>query len=133
MCRDDDISSEVKRTQETIFRRSTATQKCLEMDTGLHRNTLGSYARGEAVMSVASLRKLLPHMEEDLLSMLLGNDFRIVRVPEGVCLDTLEEDFLDFVKMKAAAHHPDSEEGREISKNEKADLMNKVTKISEAV
>jgi hypothetical protein len=54
----------------------------------------------------------------DLLSLLLPDGWQIVRAPEAINHDQIEEACRDFLREKGAAHHPESEMGREIGPNE---------------
>lgn len=82
-----------------------------------------------AVMSVAALYRLLGALPTDLLSLLLPDGHAIVRVPEGIDHDELASGFQDYLQTKHAAHHPESEAGREIGPNEDKLLRSKLTVI----
>lgn len=77
-----------------------------------------------ATMSVASLFRLLETgaLPSDLLSILLPDGFQIVRVPEEIDHDEIEQAARDYLAAKGKAHHPESEAGREIGPNERRDL-----------
>lgn len=130
-----DISLTTKETQERIFRiaqRNGLTLKAISLDSGIPYSTLRGYAgnSGEtAEMPVSALRKLVGVIPDELLSLLLPDGRVIVRVPEDMDLDRLAEDFADFLAAKNAAHHPESECGRDIGPNEHAELSAKVVSL----
>lgn len=80
--------------------------------------------REPAIMSAASLFRLLETgaLPADLLSLMLPDGFQIVKVPEGVDLDDQESEYRGWLAMKGKAHHPLSENGRDIGPNEDAAL-----------
>jgi hypothetical protein len=65
----------------------------------------------------------------DLLSELLPAGFAVVEVPEEMDLDKLAEHFTDFLHEKNAAHHPESECGRDIGPGERGKLESKVVSL----
>lgn len=62
----------------------------------------------------------------DLLSLLLPTGFQVVRAPEEIDHDAIEDIARDFLATKGKAHHPQSPGGREISDCERAALNGKV-------
>jgi hypothetical protein len=103
--------------------------KAVAYDSGIPMPTLLSYFPGgerePSVLPATALFKLLagnalPH---DILSLILPDGEQIVRLPEEVDHDEIEAVARDFLATKGAAHHPDSEAGREIGPNE-ADALN---------
>lgn len=84
-----------------------------------------------AVMSVAALYRLLDTgaLPADLLSLMLPPGFQIVRAPEAIDHDDVEDMFRDYLAAKGKAHHPDSEAGREIGPGEQDKLDGKVVQI----
>lgn len=79
-------------------------------------------------MSVAALYRYVTRnaLPIDLLSLMLPDGFRIVRVPEDIDHDEISEVLQGYLQTKERAHHPDSPEGREISKCEDAALRGQV-------
>ena len=63
--------------------------------------------------------KVIP---DDLLSLLLPAGCLIVRAPEEIDHDEIEQAARDYLAAKGKAHHPESEAGRELGPNEKRDL-----------
>lgn len=132
---DIDISARQKRVQKTVFFEANnrgLTIKVIHFDTGISTDTLRSWARGEAVMSIAGLFGLVGVIPDDLLSMLLPDDRQIVRVPENLDHDDIETACRDFLTSKGQAHHPESECGREIGPGEKGTLDRKVVALRAA-
>jgi hypothetical protein len=108
--------------------------KQVEFDAGIPYATLLSYfpaegSREPAVMPVSALYKLADALPNDLLSLLLPIGRVIVTVPEDVDLDGIAAEFSEFLHDKNAAHHPDSECGRDIGPNEHAALTAKVVML----
>lgn len=133
MCRNHNIVDAVKDAQIDVFQDCKIARKVLAHRTGQHNNTIDKHANGDSVMSVASFRSYMEAgVEPDLLSLLLPDGFQVVRVPESVDTDHLAELFHEFLQMKTAAHHPESEAGRDISENEAADLAKVHAKIVRA-
>ena len=85
-------------------------------------------------MSVAALYRLISRkaLPADLLSVLLPDDFAIVRVPEGIDHDEIAALFHDYLTAKERAHHPESEAGREIGPNEDNVLRGKFARVRAA-
>lgn len=132
MPHDIDISARQKRVQKTVFLEANnrgLTIKVIHYDTGISTDTLRSWARGEAVMSIAGLFGLVGVIPDDLLSMLLPDGRLIVQVPEGIDHDDYEERCRDFLAAKGQSHHPDSPAGREIAPCEKDVLDQKVVAL----
>lgn len=114
-------------TQKRIFRLSERdyglTQKAVSMDSGIPYTTIRTYASGEAVMPVTALVKLVGVIPDSLLSQLLDPAARcIVRIPAGVDYDEVSKVCREFLDEKERAHHPQSEQGREIGPVESREL-----------
>jgi hypothetical protein len=60
---------------------------------------------------------------------LLPDGFAIVRVPAGVDYDEISSTCRDFLDLKERAHHPESEEGREIGPREADTLGENVVRL----
>ncbi len=128
MSHDDNILSRQKRAQGTMFRQAVkrgSSLKAISLDSGIGYTTIQSYAKGEAVMSIASMFKLVGNIDDDLLSLLLPDGRQIVQVQEGVDHDELATICSDYLREKSSAHHPDSELGRDIGPNEEKSLCAK--------
>ena len=114
--------------------------KAVQLDGGWETtSTVQSYFPADsekepAVMSVASLYRLIDRgaLPVDLLSLLLPDGFQIVRADEGIDHDRLAEMAADYIAAKNAAHHPDSEAGRDIGPNENKKLTAKVVALRAA-
>lgn len=111
--------------------------KAVSFDSGIPYPTIVSYFPGEkdrepATVSGAAVYCLCKGLPADLLSLLLPEGFQIVRVPEGVDHDELAELANDYLATKHAAHHPESEAGRDIGPNEQAQLTAKVVELKAA-
>lgn len=130
-----DISARQKRVQQDVFRIAEdrgITRKAIHHDTGLSTDTLGSWARGEAVMSIAGLFALVGVIPDDLLSMLLPVGRQIVQLPDDLDHDALSDLAADYLTAKAAAHKVDSPAGVEIAACEKRVLDAKVVALRAA-
>lgn len=126
---------EIVATQELIFRvalRGGLTLKAISIDAGIPYNTVRSYAGSgcaTAEMPVSALRKLAGVIPDELLSLLLPEGRCIIRAPEGIDHDEVERIVLDYAATKAAAHHPDSPAGRDLSDCEIVKLNAKVVQL----
>lgn len=129
----DNISDRQKATQERVFRLAQRdhglTLKAISLDSGIGYTTVQSYANGNSVMSIASLFCLVGVIPNELLSLLLPEGQRIVTVPEQIDHDEIDELCRDYSATKAAAHHPESEAGRDIGPGEHAELSGKVVRL----
>ena len=135
MSHDDNISARQKRVQQTIFREACHrgnTLKAIALDSGNGYTTVQSWAKGEAVMSIAGMFSLVEIIPDDLLSMLLPDGRQIVRVPENLDHDEIETACRDFLAAKGQAHHPESPAGREIAPCEQEALNRKVVALRAA-
>jgi len=127
----------VRSLQRTIRRQldeNGPTLKQVSYDSGIGYTTLQTYFTNEAnakpsAMPLAALRLLTKAVPLELLSLLLPDGYRIVRVPEAIDHDALCEHLVDYLATKQAAHHPESEAGRDIGPNEKAALDGKVVTL----
>lgn len=131
----DNIVSRQKTAQERVFRLAARdhglTLKAISLDSGLGYTTVQSYAKGEAVMSIAGLFKLVGVLPDELLSLLLPDGRSIVEVPEEIDHDELADRMREWLAAKDHAHRPDSECAEKIGPNEDADLRAKVVPIRE--
>lgn len=129
----DNIALQQKASQERVFRLAQRdhglTLKAISLDSGLGYTTIQSYASGNAVMSIAGLFKLVGVIPDELLSLLLPDGRVIVRAPEAINHDELAEVVADYLSAKNAAHHPESEAGRDIGQTEHALLTGKALKL----
>lgn len=110
--------------------------KAVSFDSGIPYPTLLSYfpqegGREPAVMSVAAQYALAEKdaLPADILSLLLPAGKLIVAVAENVDHDEADRACREYADAKAAAHHPESEAGREIGPNEDKALRNLLTVI----
>lgn len=116
--------------QQEFLRRATDTArggvalKVLASRADLPEATLRSYGRGDApaVMPLGALWKLIGAVEAELIELLLPDGVALVQLPENLDHDTLAAWALDFASRHAAARHPASEAGVEISPGEDAAL-----------
>jgi hypothetical protein len=109
--------------------------KAVASKSGIEYGTLLTYFPGgerepavipmSAVYALAEARAL----PTDILSMLMPIGFAVVEVPECVDFDDIEDACRELLATKGAAHHPESEAGREIGPGEEADLATKVVQI----
>ena len=132
----DTILVRQKAEQARVFRLAQRdhglTLKAISLDAGIGYTTVQSYAKGEAVMSIASLFKLVGVVPDELLSLLLPDGRQIVQAPEEIDHDELDRIMRDYVDTKAAAHHPESEAGRDIGPGENIVLLGKAARAKAA-
>lgn len=114
--------------------------KAVSFDSGIPYSTLLSYfpqegGREPAIMSVEAQYALADKdaLPSDILSLLLPAGKMIVTVPENVDHDEADRACREYADAKAAAHHPESEAGREIGPNEDKLLRGKLTLIQGSV
>jgi hypothetical protein len=136
-----DIVHLLKKNQCAMRRemdRRGLTLKVVGFDSGIPYSTLLSYfpdelaAREPALMPVSAQYQLCGAIPEDILSLLLPDGRRIVRVPEGVNHDEVAECLRDYLSTKDQAHHPESEDGREIGPTEDNVLRGKFAAVAGA-
>lgn len=136
MSADNKISDRQKAAQERIFRLAVRdhglTLKAISLDSGLGYTTVQSYAKGEAVMSIAALFRLVGVIPDELLSLLLPDGRVIVQAPAEIDHDEICEAMRDYMAEKDHAHHPESEAGREIGPGEDNVLRAKFARVRAA-
>lgn len=129
--RDEDT---ILRERQLVIRREldrrSISLKGIAFDAHMSYSTLLSYFPGErdktpATISGAAMFALCGVLPHDLISLLLPDGFQVVRVPEGVDHDTLADMASEYLAAKNAAHHPESEAGRDIGPGEDAVLKGK--------
>lgn len=122
----DNIVSQQKSMQERVFRLAQRdhglTLKAISLDAGLGYTTVQSYAGGHAVMSIASLYRLVGVIPDELLSLLLPDGHLIVAQSENTDHDEFAAKCIELVTQTAAAHRPDSECAEKIGPNEHKSL-----------
>lgn len=132
---DIDITARQKRALQDVFRMAEArgiTRKSIHHDTGISTDTLGSWARGEAAMSIAGLFALVGVIPDDLLSMLLPEGRQIVQLPDDLDHDHYSDLAADYIAAKRAAHKADSPAGPLIAPCEKKVLDAKIVALRAA-
>lgn len=133
MSHGDNIPARQKAMQERVFRLAQRdhglTLKAISLDSGIGYTTIQTYARGEAVMSIASLFCLIGVVPDELLSLLLPDGRLIVQAPVEIDHDQIAEAVADYAATKNACHHPESEMGRDIGPTEHALLTGKALKL----
>jgi hypothetical protein len=129
----DKIADHQRSAQERVFRLAARdhglTLKAISLDTGIGYTTIQSYSKGQAVMSIASLFRLVGVIPDELLSLLLPDGRHIVRAPEEIDHDTLCDLATDYVETKMAAHKADSPMGPAIAPCEDTTLRSKAVKL----
>lgn len=135
MTRNPRILEQMRERQRRMFRialdplRYGLTLKAIELDSGLGYDSLRNYASGETIMPLTALDALTGVVPDELLSLLLPGNRAIVQVPEEIDHDELADAFTAYLHDKNAAHHPESECGRDIGPNERAALNAKVVQL----
>lgn len=132
--RDDNIALRQKQEQARVFRLAqrdhNLTLKAISLDSGIGYTTVQTYAKGEAVMSIASLFRLVGVIPDELLSLLLPEGRQIVQAPEEIDHDQLADSMVEYLAEKQRAHHPESECGPAIGPNEGKVLTRKFTVVA---
>jgi hypothetical protein len=110
--------------------------KAVSMDSGIPYATIVSYFPGErdrqpAIIPASAIFALCDSkaLPLDLLSLILPDGFQIVRAPEEIDHDQIEELARDYLACKGKAHHPSSPGGREIAPCEAEALTGKLVPL----
>jgi hypothetical protein len=123
----------VKSSQERVFRLAKRdhglTLKAISLDSGIDYDSVCNYAKGDTQMPLSALNALCGIIPNELLSLLLPERHLIVVVPDGIDHDELDAACREYLKAKAAAHHPNSPGAREISDCENVVLLEKAAKL----
>lgn len=112
--------------------------KAVSFDSGIGYSTLLSYFPCEdgkadpALMPVSAQYALCGVVPDDILSLLLPEGRRIVRVSEMLDHDDIAEAVQDWLQAKERSHHPESEAGREIGPGEDNVLRGKFARVKAA-
>jgi hypothetical protein len=107
--------------------------KVIAFDSGIPYPTLLTYFPGgdrtPAELPSGAAFALCGVLPDDLINLLCPSGFALVRIPNDVDYDAINQHCMDFLSEKSAAHHPESEEGVNIGPNERARLSAKVVNI----
>lgn len=130
----DGIVSVMRERQLAIRRemdRRGLSLKVVAFDSGIPYPTLVSYFpmekdRQPAQLPIGAFHRLIGHIPQDLLDVLLPDGFTIMRVPEGLDADDLARQCGAYMASYAQARHPQSEAGIEIGPTEKEGLLRAV-------
>lgn len=113
--------------------------KAVALDCGVPYPTIRSYFPGErnAVPAVMPTSVLYAMAEAEalpleLLSLLMPDGVQLVRVPEDIDHDELSRACRAYVDLKGEAHHPASEDGREIGAGENVQLLRAAANVRAA-
>lgn len=136
MASDKTIIEQTLDRQRRMFRiaqdptRYGLTIKLIASDSGLGYDSVRNYAAGDTQMPFTAFVALVGVIPNELLSLLLPEGHQVVRVPDGIDHDELEEAARDFLAAKGKAHHPDSPAGRELSACEVVSLSARAVKMA---
>lgn len=128
MCDFANILRDRQRTIRRMMDQRGISLKAVGLDSGMGYSTVLSYfpnPEGNAephVLSAAAIYRLTKALPADLLSLLLPDDFAIVRVPEGIDHSDLAARAMDYAATYSAARHPDSEAGVDLGPGESSVL-----------
>lgn len=103
-------------------RRYGLTLNIIATDSGIGYDSLRNYAAGKTEMPLSALYALGDVLDDKLLTLLQPEGKQLVTVPDGIDFDDFSQHCRNFEAIKAAAHHPDSPAGRDISDCERAKL-----------
>ncbi|ASK88489.1 hypothetical protein [Sphingorhabdus sp. SMR4y] len=130
MCLNRKFVDAAKDAQKDVFEACPIARKILAHKTQLSPSTVDKHANGDSVMNIAAFNGYAKAgVDPELLSLLLPDGFQIVKTPEGINHDELAEVMHEYLKAKSAAHHPESEDGREIGPKERDALNSKIAQI----
>lgn len=128
------------RSRQTAIRREIDRRgialKAVSFDSGIAYETLLTYfplegSREPAQIPGGAIFALCDGeaLPADILSLLVPTGWQIVRAPEAIDHDALCELVNEYIAKKHAAHHPESEMGREIGPTEQAALDGVVVQL----
>lgn len=132
---------DVLKSRQLVMRREMdrrgIAMKAVSFDSGIPYSTLLSYFPGDkdpvpALMPVSAQYMLCGAIPDDILSLLLPDGRLIVKVPEGIDHDEIAPAMREYLTAKDAAHHPESEAGREIGPGEDGSLRAKLAIVKAA-
>jgi hypothetical protein len=109
--------------------------KAVSFDSNIPYSTLLSYFpdakanREPALMPVSAQYSLCGALPQDILSLLLPEGHVIVKAPVELDHDEVAECLHDYLHEKEKAHHPLSEQGREIGPTEDNVLKVKFARV----
>jgi hypothetical protein len=95
-------------------------------------NERGTVEKQPAQLPASAIYGLCGALPDDLLNLLLPEGFAIVRVPSGLDYDEISAGCREFIDAKERAHHPDSEDGREIGPGEGKVLLGVFARVRAA-
>lgn len=130
------IVEQMRDRQARVFRmaldpqRYGLTLKMIEADSGLDYDSLRNYAAGKTTMPITAVDALIDVIPDELLSLLFSSGRVIVKAPEEIDHDQIGEAMSDYLIAKHAAHHPESEAGREIGPTEDQRLRTKFAVVA---
>jgi hypothetical protein len=109
--------------------------KVVSQDSGIEYATLLTYFPADHLKQPvqipgSAIYALTGHIPPDILSLLLPTGHLIVRAPEAINHDEIAEAMHDFLQAKERAHHPESEDGREIGPGEDNVLRGKFAAVT---
>ena len=122
------IIEQMRERQKRVFRiamdpqRYGLTLKMIETDSGIDYDSLRNYAAGKTTMPATAVDLLIDVLPDELLSLLLSNGRRIVRLPDNIDLDEVAAWSEHFSARKLAAHRKDSECEEQIGPGEEEEL-----------
>lgn len=131
-------SSTIMRGRQQAIRRELDRRgialKAVSFDSGIPYSSLLSYfpeegGRDPAVLPKSAEWCLFGAVPDDLMNLLVPDDYAVVRKPKGIDYDQFSADCREFVDTKEKAHHPDSEAGRDLGPNEQNLLDGKVARL----
>lgn len=131
-------ASRIVRQRQLAIRREMdrrgIAMKAVHFDSGIPIATLATYFPADphaepAQIPGGAIFALCGVLPADLMSLLLPDGFAVVQVPENVDHDTLADAFADYLHAKNAAHHPESECGRDLGPKETETLDGKVVHL----
>lgn len=130
-------NTEIMRERQLVIRRELdrrgVSLKAVAYDSGIKYNTLICYFPGgdklPNELPAGAISALCGALPNDLLNLLLPDGWAIVPVPLGMDYDEISAGCREFLDEKERAHHPESEEGREIGPTERSTLGEKAAKL----
>jgi hypothetical protein len=131
------VDNDIIRSRQLAIRRELDRRqiplKVISYDSGIPYPTLLTYFPGgerhPAELPASAIYSLSGVIPDELMNLLCKEGYALVQVPKDADFDAINQHCMDFSGEKAAAHHPESEAGRDIGPNEHARLSAKVVRL----
>jgi transcriptional regulator with XRE-family HTH domain len=132
---DDHLRNNLLERQMEMFRLAerdhNLPQITISRRSGIHPNTIGKWARGEALMTLESFVELAKHLPDELASIIVESSGKALHSmdSEAACFDKLADAALEYFNAHMRARHDESPGGPKIVFSEKVVLLEKARQL----